>query len=734
MELLLFIVGCAAGVVLLLAPGCLSAACVHRAIASRRPDAASGVGWVLVALGWGCGVVPLAAMALCLATGVRIGWATLALVAVANVAIAGLVWRRDMRSDEGDGPRAIAVHLRAAMPVLAVAAGVGALWLLTCDQRSHVSESCLFRTAYAAAGYVAPMSEVPPDIDLLRSNVQDARLGNVGVLSAFLVMFQGLGFRLLFGVCGAMLALGGYLIGAWCGGHRRWGWVGLALLSLNPYALSLPMVDENLLTLAFASCVIPFVAARRGGWIVAGVLFGLVVAMRHVMLPALPAMLVAAGVSRARWQPAARLAAAFAVTVFPVALHHHLALGSVLRFESNELFLPFTYRFLGLEFVFEGLLNWPFRDALVRTPHNPFPMLVWWPLHLADHAGSLLSASALVGFVAVWRRSRRAAWFWALWAPFVMLGVSLQEGWDIVNKMWVMLIAAGALTAWTVAGLAWIAARPKVGVAVLVVVAVTLQVGVLPLRGWQAPADSRYVCVEPGVGPEENDARRRASRERATSIAPWPDYGRLAHNGPYLATAKLTGLWPALRSPGIPVRSRPWGWFPGEPPPSGPAVTIEIDLGEALHGRTDFVRPATGPPHIDLARDGAAVAMESVAVPWDAGPLVLYAGRSDALSAVVLFFDRREFPFRCKDPVETPGERLAVQRCWALFTLLGEEERCGEMRAVDAAGPIVRVRVPTGGLSVALEQSIGADRLYLWKGRVTAGQVSLAEPFVPWKN
>lgn len=735
MGLLTFIAGSLVGAVLLAVPGCLAGLCAHASIRREGASAAEGVGVVLVALGWGCGVVPGLALVLSLATGVRVGWPGLALASLASAGVAAAVLFRRRSGPLGFERGRLLAALRAALPVLAAGALVGFLWFVTCDQRSHVTESCMFRTAYAAAGYTAPMSEVPPDIDLLRENVQDARLGNVGVLAAFLVLFQGLGFRLLFAVCGVLLALGGYAIGSWTGGGRLWGWVGLATLALNPYSLSLPMVDENLLTLAFAGTVIPFVAARGGGWAMAGALFGLVVAMRHVMLPALPAMLLAARYSRASWRGLGSFLGAFAVACIPVALHHHLALGSVLRFESNELFLPFSYRLAGIGFEFEGLLNWPFHDHVVRTPHNPLPMFAAWPLHLVDHLGTVLAAAAIVGLVAMGWRSWRTAAFWLLWAPVVMTGVAFQEGWDIGNKMWVMLIVLGAVVAWVVGGLAWIAQRPRVGVPVLIALVILLQAGALLVRGWEVPPDERYICIEPGVGPELDldAAGPTASRREATAVAPWPDLGRLGHNGPYLAAQKISGVFGDLASPGIPTSARPWGWFPREPPPAGPPVTVELDLSAVVHGRTDFARLTTDPPDIDLTIPGTAVTLQGPTVPWSPHPLVLYAGRSEALSAAVLFFDA-DLDGECAEWKEPRDERLEVQRCWALFTLLGEEERCDDLEPGGVVSDRLRLRVPAGALSLAVEQSIGPDRLFLWKGHVSSDDVTLAEPFVPWKN
>ena len=86
-------------------------------------------------------------------------------------------------------------------------------------------------------------------IDILASNRDDQRLGNTAVISSFVVLFRGLGFRVLYAFVGICLALGGYLLGRRVFKSSRWGWFVLFALPLNPYVAKIPLLDENILTL-----------------------------------------------------------------------------------------------------------------------------------------------------------------------------------------------------------------------------------------------------------------------------------------------------------------------------------------------------------------------------------------------------------------------------------------------------------------------------------------------------
>ncbi len=100
-----------------------------------------------------------------------------------------------------------------------------------------------------------------------------------------------------------------------------------------------------------------------------------------------------------------------------------------------------------------------------------------------------------------------------------------------------------------------------------------------------------------------------------------------------------------------------------------------------------------------------------------------------------VFFDDPGLDATCRSPKEPRAERLEDQRCWAVTTLLGRDESCDVgTRTVHAGGPVVRVRMRTGGLSLSIERSVGADRLVLWTGEVSGDAVQLAAPVEPWDN
>ncbi|MSQ85014.1 MAG: hypothetical protein EXR77_19425 [Myxococcales bacterium] len=183
---------------------------------------------------------------------------------------------------------------------------VGLLWWLRHDGTVPPS-SCIGEAAICAIG------QGPPGCDVLRTNIGDAQLGNSGVISVVLALCGQAGFRILFAVVGAMLAISGWVLARQAARlfqpntiriNEFSGWLGAVTMAANPYALSIPLVDENLLTLAFSGATLALTLAERPPWLVVGLLFALVVDMRHPMLVCAPALLLFAWsspISPKRW-------------------------------------------------------------------------------------------------------------------------------------------------------------------------------------------------------------------------------------------------------------------------------------------------------------------------------------------------------------------------------------------------------------------------------------------------
>jgi hypothetical protein len=715
----------------MLIPGILTA----RLVAPRTPPPAGDVdlsGRLLVALGWAFGMVPTFSFFICLATTWRVSWLTLVAASVVNTAL--VAWRLYLRDRSWavllpSPSRSTWAALHQFRWLVIAAALTGLFYFLKYDTRFSGTDSCIHAAAHVAVG------NVNPHIDLLRQSVEDARLGNPGVMSAFLVAFQAPGLRVLYGILGLLLALGGYLIGRSIGGRPAYGFLGMALLALNPYVASIPQLDENLLTLAFASTVLPFVVANGTGWAAAGALFGLVVLCRHVMLPALPALLYAAWRSPAGRRGVVAFAGAFVAVTLLENLHHHLALGSVLRFESNPQFPVFDYTFLGMDFRWQGVVNWPMYETLVRTPHNPFPMLVLWPLMLVDHLGVILFSVMLVGSVAIFRIAPRLGVFWVLWSAVVIAGLSVQEAWDHLNKLGVMAIVAGAFVAWMVAGVACVFRRPLLAIPVVAVLVGSLFLFLHMVHDWRPPPDPRYLSF-PGVS-TELPQRLELDARTYLDAGLLPDIARLDQLGSFIDLRKITGIPRDFLAPHPDLARRPWGWFPGEPPARGPAVTLELDLGrDPFSG--DFIRVTDAPPDLDLSATQGLIRVRGADVEWALGRVNVYAGVGPLVTALVLYLG--------DEPVGSSDAQRELRQTHHWKAVLWERRKIWSMMAgfvlsaddpgawsdLDAA--ILRIRVPSGGLSIGLEKNLRGARVYHWKGIVGSHGVSTSGPVDLWHN
>jgi len=705
--------------VLFLAGLLVARAALPRNVGDESDATGRTVRLLSVSLGWGFGVIPSLAFFFHLFTGVRVAWWNILLAALVNGAAA--VWVLHRRDPLKQLPELLfpAGRLRqlvqASAPVLLAVSLVGGVYFLKHDNRQATIESCIYATACIATEGVATRAEPYIDRNLLTENIEDARLGNTGVLSGFLALYGRFGFRILHCMCGMMCALGGWMIGSRVGGGRPWGWFGLFLLPLNPYVLNFPQVDENLLTLAFSTSVLPMVAVG-GAYAVTGALFGLVVTMRHVMIPALAGMILVARGGRVRF------IVAFVLMTFTENLHHLLALGSLFRNESLTQYPTLQYDLLGFDFQWSGMLNWPFYEHVVRTPHNPFPTFVLWPLYLVDNLGLILFSLMIIGFLSLWWRSRRQAAFWALWSIATIAVLAVQESWDQLNKMGVLVIVFGAFISWIVAGTFFIMRRYRLGIPLLASVMALSWCGVRVVRDWRPPADERYQNSFHSASEDSELVKEEALRE--TDIGILPDFGRLNRWGGFIDLGKIRDIPLNLAAPTLGWRNAPWGWFPGEPPEPGRPVTIELDLSRRLHGRIDIIKATDRPAEFDLISSKKLNVISGIRVPWTEHELTVYSGRSDSVTGIHVFLGDESAP-----------ENVIEERFSMYYALAGlSDERPEKVERSSKDSPRLRFRVPSGALSIALEINIVAERILLWKGLVSPTGVSLREPVEPWHN
>ena len=136
-------------------------------------------------------------------------------------------------------------------------------------------------------------------------------------------------------------------------------------------------------------------------------------------------------------------------------------------------------------------------------------------------------------------------------------------------------------------------------------------------------------------------------------------------------------------------------------------------------------------PDIDLIAVPQMARLEGLRVPWDGKPIMLYTTRSNDISLLQLFV---------VDPADLELERPfadpdAIEQC-KLFSLLGGMEgECDEPFAIRSEPKaVLRVRIPSGGLSVATTVNRSAQKVLLWKAVVSPSSLEVKDAIEPWHN
>jgi hypothetical protein len=95
---------------------------------------------------------------------------------------------------------------------------------------------------------------------------------------------------------------------------------------------------------------------------------------------------------------------------------------------------------LGTPFKFNGMLNWPFYDEVVRTPHFPLPVFLLLPLTVIRSFGLVLSALGLAGIAFLWRDDRAATVLLLLWVLPYFVFFLPQENWSELKMTFLLPI------------------------------------------------------------------------------------------------------------------------------------------------------------------------------------------------------------------------------------------------------------------------------------------------------
>ncbi|MEE2829973.1 MAG: hypothetical protein VX498_12355 [Myxococcota bacterium] len=411
--------------------------------------------------------------------------------------------------------------------------------------------------------------ELPADLvdkDSFGIITKDQRIGAPVVAAPLFAAFGLFGMRLLFALSVALIIPCGVL--ACRSALRQAGRLPSPLVTLtaaavmawNPYVLSVVRLNANLLALPLALLLIHLLLREETPLLATGLLFGVLAGIRNEAICFLPAiclwMLLDGGQVRRslgeRFARLCKLGLCTALAMAPVFYWKWYAFGHPLMHPSQyphfQGFRPeFLHQFLGWEFRFNGLFNWPLHDEMVRTPHFGYPTYLLFPLVTLRSLGAVFCAVILWGLARLLRSHRLVAGFCVAWMLPVYLLFGPQENWEEV-KMTFMLLAWPPLVPLFACGLEGLTAPSTRRPQLVLLLGATL---LLMAAGWglgslEFPEDERWYLRFPkadrdaqppaqaGLAQDDrNDwvyfqsyetaAEIARERSKLRSVRPWPD-------------------------------------------------------------------------------------------------------------------------------------------------------------------------------------------------------------------
>ncbi len=291
-----------------------------------------------------------------------------------------------------------------------------------------------------------------PD-DLVRKDAygiatKDQRLGPAVVASPFYKFFRLFGFRFFYALIPALTALAFFCFLHRLTAKRLLSGIAAVLLLINPFLLSYQRLNPNFLGLFLV--VILFLVLEEDPFrpFLAGLLCGAFGGIRNEGIIYAPILLFwvahrgavggrPGGPARtgSRWKAVAWFVAGGLITILPFLYWKQFAFGSPFMHPSQyahfEGFRPtFPHSFLGIDFQFNGLLNFPFYREWVRTPHFPYPVFLMIPMVALSTFGLLLCGLAVMGVRPLFVERGPLAWAMIAWMVVTWVFWGFQENWE----------------------------------------------------------------------------------------------------------------------------------------------------------------------------------------------------------------------------------------------------------------------------------------------------------------
>jgi len=330
------------------------------------------------------------------------------------------------------------------------------------DTAIAVPSSLIAGVSVASADPTAPAGTLSADLINPSGEIMPGGLSTLwaaAIAAPFFRLFNVFGLRLFHAMIPALTALVFFGLVHRLTSRRWLGFLASAALVLNPFVLSFQRLNPNFPAMLMISALFLMLETPPLRPLFAGLLLGALAAVKSEAVVFIPIVLLwthrkafdeAAGKKTRERKLVAAGAAGWLllgalVLSLPLLYWQHLNVG-LLPTESALPGTPaaaggsFRHEILGIPFGMDGMLSFPFAEAVVRTPHFPQPVFLLIPLVMLRCFGLVLGSLAILGIPASHAANRSLSWRLLLWIALAVLVLSFQENWEELKMSNVMLL------------------------------------------------------------------------------------------------------------------------------------------------------------------------------------------------------------------------------------------------------------------------------------------------------
>lgn len=569
------------------------------------------------------------------------------------------------------------------------------------------------------AGKEGPRSTM----DLKYRSTTGQRFGTTALIAPFPALYRVFGFRLFFALLGFMVVVFTFLLVGRLLENPAIGLVAAAFAALNPAVIKIVVQDENVMALALTLAGLYLLLRDPEPNLLAGMAIGAASGIRHFEIILFPAAIYYVWSASAKdWKTAGarslRILVPGLLALIPCFIHHEAAYGTIFSHEHfvDEAYFDAPHRFLFWDFTHQGLLNFPFYWDVIRTPFNPFPTFLYYPLYISAHLGLVACGVICVGAAWIFTNQRRIFWMLIVWIVPIACMLSVLEDWLEANKMGVCLtLFAGLILAFG-CGLRSLVETPRWKKILALAATSAVLFGMVHAAGRiDVPPDSRFYDKGPDL---RHERREYVEYEQAkfTKANLLPDFTLVEEYTPLNLKRRLAGLAYDFSSRDYLLDRE---WLPGDMLHEAPPVRLAIDLNEPIIGRTDFLRldAASGddPVFVDLTVSDLEYGVDDIQVEWAEFPLdvMFYRPTGREIKIYLRFGEMRT------DDIDFVAPRFGI-----------EPPPHANVAVRPGSAPVIPFIVSsTARLKVVEIVDAEHSAYYIWKVTVKQGELDVKGPY-----